>query len=307
MDTGKFVGLLVFFLVGALVLVAFVPVIQETTSATDTFENDGLVKMDKITVTDTVSASWDYTNPYVFTVNGVDVDLPQTLPFYNLTVAGSDNEFMIRYIPNDTTYGTYLTVFSNEYANVSAGTVAETNLTLSIENGSITVSNGTSTNTNTFTDELFIVSNDGEYLMKNVNTSVYVLDDSEIFGVGRSWIPGLAQNINFVINGNIKNGFTIDYFGTNLDIAISDVEVTKTKINGYVNLYSFEKITFKITVSGNDYTVAYSQIVTPDSVDAEKSIHPDTTLATVINLLPLIAGVGLLMFLVGEFLYTRYL
>lgn len=283
-----------------------IPIINQSMETSDKYTNDGLLRMERVGEDAVINASWDHTDPYNFTVNDVKVPLPQTLPTYvSLTVTGGNNDFMIRYIPNDNTYGTYLTVFSGNNANVSAGTVDGKDLTLTINNGSISVTNGTYTNTATFNDYFFIPAVDGSYIMKSANTSVMVLDDSEIYGLGRTWFVSQSSNINFEMNGTIKDGFDVDYFGTALSPEITDINTVASKVAGYKNLEKFDAITFNCTINDNTDLVRYSQVIVPYEVTAERAIHADDSTRAIIGVIPLIVIVGLVAGIVGVIAIRR--
>lgn len=307
MDTGKFVGLLVFFLVGALVLVAFVPIIQETTSATDTFENKGYYYMEKLT-TDSpeYTVTWDYTEPNKIVVNDIETELPTSTTF-PASIVASDT-WGIRYTIGGGDVG--LSIFGAQNGIIgSASTNENTSMEMLFSNGSaeITVNDGVTDTTYTMTyEQVYVVSSENkEYaIMKYGDGSVYVKDDSVIYGTGRTLVSGTQYNIN--INGTIEDGFDVAVIWPT-GFTAGDVTINATAVNGYIDLYSFESIEYPISDGNTTVDVTYSQVIVPATVVAEKTIHADTTLATVINLLPLIAGVGLLMFLVAEFLYTRYL
>lgn len=268
-----------------LTFTAVMPLVSDYSDA-KTFTNEGIVRMSKLTTSDVVNASWDHTDPYNFTVNSEKVALPQTVSVWSLTVSGGDHEFMIRYIPNDNTYGTYLTVFSETNANVSAGTVAGTDLTLTIDHGSISVTNGTNTNTNTFSEYMFIVSNDGNYVMKSANDKAYVLKDSDIHGIGRTWLAASSNNINLQVDGTIKDGFTVS-IPESVEATISDITVTDSEVSGYIDLYQFDKIDFKVTYNDLTSPVSYSQVIVPYKVSAD----PDNPAAykNLVSVLPLFA------------------
>lgn len=291
MDTGKFVGLLVFFLVGALVLVAFVPIIQETTSATDTITNEGVYNM-----TDDDS---DYTLVY----NGVSgtIDANGTIIQRDSIPAGawtliSTPDYMIR-LQNYSAQSYNLWIFGIDGFNRVIGNSETDNVTIGVSSGSITLD----TETWTYSGEFRGIDPKGSYVMTDGTPFTVNKTDSIIVGNGTT--PVTVWYDLFYMIGTVE-----DMEVTAKDtITISNIEVNTTPQSNYVNGVSVESITFTATDGTNTVDATYNRVIVPAEVTLEKSIHPDTTLATIINLLPLIAGVGLLMFLVAEFLYTRYL
>ena len=291
MDTGKFIGLLVFFLVGALVLVAFVPVIQETTSATNTITNDGVYNM-----TDDDS---DYTLVYNGTSGTIDANgtviQRDSIPAGAWTLI-STPEYMIR-LQNYSAQSYNLWIFGITGFNRVLGNVETDGVTIHVSSGSITLA----TETWNYTGEFRGIDPNGSFVMTDGQPFTVHKTDSIIVGNGTTpvsvwydlfYMIGTAEDMEVTSNGTIT---------------ISDIQVNRTPLTQYVDGVSVESITFSATDGTNSTNATYNRVIVPEEVTLEKSIHPDTTLATVINLLPLIAGVGLLMFLVAEFLYTRYL
>lgn len=305
MDTGKFVGLLVAFLVGMLVLVAFVPIINETTTATKTFENDGVFNYGKFTPTDTYELIYTQTDGSI-TANG-EVVTPisgvSLTNYGNYSVIASDN-VLLRYGANQSGY--YIQLIGNDSGgnNVLTGGVS---CTATITGGKLSVSvvsseNVTTTKTFDFTELYAIVSDKDVAVMKVSSDSVYIKGDSELYGSGLTTVS--SWNNMFHIEGTYDDGITIT--SPNLTTATFDnIKWNIVPVSGYEDLYQLTSIEFDIT--NNDTTVhaTYSYFGVPSEVTAEKSIHPDSALTVIIDLLPLIAGIGLLMGAVAYFL-RRY-
>ena len=303
MDTGKFIGLLVFFLVGALVLVAFVPIIQETTEPNATIVNDGAYYVE-LDPTDSYTIEYDsvespdtvYINGEALTVNG------------QYTIAAFDKS-ILRYTSENHTFqykgdNHYIVNIDMLNITIASGEVSGTYTTT-------TVTTETEWPETTF-DKVYVASVEKQDLvMSEYNHSVKMLGDSEIFAMGQT----LLSNNSFAlirIYGTIDDGVTIEVLNVNtgeiVDTAtVSNVSINATNNPNYIGVYDLVSITFEVTLSGSTTNCTYSAYIVPSELVAEKSVHPDTTLSTIFNLLPLIAGVGLLMFLVAEFLYTRYL
>lgn len=294
MDTGKFVGLLVFGLVGILVVVAFLPMIQETTSATDTFTNEGMWRMKEIENGD----EWEFTSsPYGWEYN----DVAQTSVSSSGSSALLGDDWTVR--SNGQARGPYI---SGNATGLSA-TADSVNITFTGVQGQLT-----------YPISGYGIKDDGAYLMTAYNKPVYVLGNSTIYATGVSGIDDVGCTIH--IEGTVNDGVTITMMNnrnsSNISNAVfSNVVINAESVAGYVNLYELTSITadvtFDNTVDGvttsHTGSITYSSYVVPYQITAEKTIHPDSALATMINLLPLIAVIGLFVFLVGEFLYTRYL
>lgn len=302
MDTGKFIGLLVFALVGALVVVAFVPIIQETTSATDTFTNVGYYDM-TYTETDNLVFEWDHTKPAQITVNDTVVILPVADSTPKTVICG-DN-WVVRYFENSGNI--VMQFYGSSGSQISASVTEETDLELTCTNGTVAVTNTASTPatfSTTYT-HLYVADNEGTLVMKDKDTPAYLNGDSEIVAMGLSRV-GTVPNLGISVIGNIDDGFTWSIFRGS-DVTFSDEDAHYTNVSGYIDLYQLDKLTATATNSTGSSDLTYNYFIVPAEVVAEKSIHPDNTLSTMINLLPFIAVIGLFMFLVAEFLYTRYL
>lgn len=285
MDTGKFVGLLVAFLVGALVLVAFVPIINETTSATDTFENKGLYYM----TNPTESMHVEYLGSNNWEINDEPLDY---------TIAGATNILI------------FDDIFVRNNGQVRGGATATwDSADLTIANGTVTgtqvIGGNSSSLTWTYTDSFVAVNGSGEWVMKAYNQESYIKADSEIIGMGMTQIKDDGGNNALITCYVSVSDLTATVTTSNTNVTISDVEVNTTPVSGYIDLYKFTSVTFKATWGTYTSDCTYNVVIVPSEVTAEKSIHPDSTLATIIDLLPFIAGVGLLMGAVAYFL-RRY-
>lgn len=304
MDTGKFVGLLVFALVGALVVMAFVPIIQDTTSATDTFENEGYYRMSEIGDSE-VTLTWDHTSPKQIVVNGDIVSLSEVPTNKIVTIAVTD-QTIIRYAPLTT--NTLIQIYSSS-GYYGAGVNDGTDMTITIEEGTLTADNGSGTTVTKTITSGYYVSNDGVWIMKTDGESAFIhKDDSVIVLAGNTSVGDVK--IGVYANGTINDGLSFETFpvdGSTHVVTYGDVTFNYTDVTGYIDLVKLSNCQFDITCDDTTATVTYSYFLVPYEVTSEKTIHPDDTLSTVINLLPLIAVIGLFMFLVGEFLYTRYL
>lgn len=317
MDTGKFIGLLVFFLIGALVLVAFVPVINETTTATKTFENGGYFTYDAVTEDTNVLIEFDPAKQDKLTIDGVEITMPQVTSGSptQWTLCGSEN-FTVRYVKTSGGTGPYtLQCYGNNGYIAGDPSATTTVVSLEINNVSMKFNRNDSTSrTYDMGTHGFVINPAGEgvLMLKYPDQNAYVKGDSDIYLCGTTFVTGSGTNdyVGVFGYGTLDDGLTMSSFYGDTSpntVSFGEVTATYTEVNGFIDLYELEKFTFPLTQNDATVTANYSYFVVPTEVTAEKEYHPDTTLATVINLLPLIAGVGLLMFLVAEFLYTRYL
>lgn len=317
MNTGKFIGLLVFGLIGVLLCVAFIPMIEDTTSATDTYHNDGYFRMTHYGIDEDVTLTWDVTKPKVVVVNDVEVPINYNVTNGQVTIV-ADTNFIVRL--NNGASATSVSYIGPTGAAHTATISAE----FVFSNGDLAVTmvvdSGSVDYTATY-ENIYVPSLDGPYIMKMYDRPAYVNADSHIFAYGMTRIntsTGVmpAPGVGLEFDGNIDDGITgrVWRYG-NFPTTLSNETINSTIESSHVDLYKFESITATATLSETvdeqtvttDTEVTYNCLLVLYEVTAERTIHADNTLATIINLLPLIAMIGLFMFLVGEFLYTRYL
>ena len=309
MDVKNFVGLLVFGVIGVIVLSAFVPIISETTSATKTFVNDGYYRLSE-TDGETVIV-WDTGNtPNTITVNDVDYDLSAMGLTANMsyTIAFAD-DFLLRYFPLGS--ASNMQVWGSSYSGVGVGQSTGVVATFTITSSGITLekSDGSATQTASHTGKYFAINKAGDYIMKKSDKTAFVLEDSSIFYAGGISTVGAGGNITSIyFEGSTEE---IDYTVMRSGVTVSNSNVVYTDVSDYIGLVNLDRVTFTTTyeTGGETYTnnQTYSYFLVPYEVTAEKSVHPDDALSSVIDLLPLIAGIGLFIILVAEFLYSRYL
>lgn len=293
MDIKAFPALIVGVVVALVLAGAVLPVFAETTSATDTFKNEGWAYMDKFDPeTAEITAFWDHTKPHQITVNGNDIELPiggGNNNEFSMTVIGAP-EFLLRYRSTNANVGGIS--YYNATGGYHAGTNDSSDMTVTVSGGSITIDNGVNTPiTETFTDYVFsVIADKGAYVMKKPTENAYLNGDSEIYGIGRTQIG--TGFYSLVMLGTVDNGVSVDIIQANPP-TVSNATIVKTDTANYEDLYSFEKITLTATTSDVDYPVTYNQVIVPYEVTAEKTVHPDGPLAVMLNVLPLLAIAGL--------------
>lgn len=291
-------------MVGAVAFGAMLPIFQDVTATEDTFTNEGLYHLEKITSSSEFTIVWDYTNPNQVTVNDEVVTLAQG--GFPLTILFTD-DIMVR-----VNYNTDCNVFGatdDLGANtlIGASVSGENNLSIVASSGTITVDNGTDSKTYPVTDGMR-VSKNGPYVMKNTTTQAYVNGDSVFYTAGYTFRALNVQYTNFVgiFEGSIDDGVT----------TISQVPSTYTLSNlamsytngpsGYTNFYKLTGFTYSVTDGENTGTLSYSQIIVPEKVNAERAIHGDSGFNTIVNLIPLVIGMGLLLIAVWWFVVRKF-
>lgn len=289
----------------AVIFSAMLPIMGEVTSAEDTFRNDGWFRLSKIDDTaPEVTIVWDHTNPSVLTVNSVDIEMSQTgdIPFSIV----ADGDWALRYFYDPDGVGSGIDCIGTSFnAEFSASTSDNTDMTISLNSGvaTCTISGDDTPKTKSYT-ECFHISTDGPYTLKKPTSKAYVLDDSEIFGVGRTgWNKGAY---NSYVDGSIADDFTITIL--NRAFTVSDVNIVYSEVSAYEDLYLFDKITYVVSNTNeppDTHDTTYSQVVVPYEVTAEKVIHPDGPTTAILNMLPIIVGAGLLLGAIAFMIVTR--
>ena len=281
-------------MVCSLILMAFVPVFNEVTSTTDTFDNSGFARSQMKVLED--GDSWTRTDEVWY----YEGDVVTSNKSGSYSILFTDNT-VVREIAN--VRGTTVTYASNA---VSSLDVTEEDTTLEI------TYNGSS-NTTAFNYGFGAVP-EGDYIMQGYNAGSYVLKDTVMYVTGVTSLTGAnASEVLCTVSGSIKDGFTVNAVpvknSTVTDIVIGEITVNAAPVNGYVDLYTITNIQFTVSATfGVDtvsYDATYSTFVLPKEVTAEKSIHGDMAFNTVIDIIPLVAGLGLLIGGVVYFLGRR--
>ena len=299
----KIVGITVTVLVSLVVLAGvLMPVLDDATAKEDTFTNDGFVRMTKYNDTDSVSFVWDHTNPAQVTINDEVVKLPYSTTGASFVLtAGGNAEFLLRYTSFSPTTG-QMSWFAS-WGGAHASTSDATDMTVEFNAGTATVSiTGSDPFTATYTDYLFMVSNNGDYTMKKPTELAYLNGDSEVYGIGRTSVGGTGYS--FVIVGTIDDGFTASVVQTG-GPTLSTPEAAYTESNDHKDLYNFDKITLVATKGGTDYDITYNQVIVPYEVTAERSVHFTDNQKALFAVIPVLIIVAILIGVVALVIRSR--
>lgn len=301
METNKLVAGIVAAAIAVIVLAGvLMPALSNATDTHDTFTNDGLYKMKKIDTEAEMTLSWTYENPMVMTVDGVDVSIPSSGIIWYTLMGSSD--YFVRWIPNDA-----LALFEESTSSNLATIAAHQDLDITISNGTITFDNGSgTTKTITFDEFSYVIASDGDYVMKKTTDTAYVLSDSEITGIGRTSLPyATPVSISYYVSGTIKDGFSVDHFGTTATITDGEPTATASAVSGYKNLYSFSSINWVANNGAEDANVTYSQVIVPVTVTAEKTVHLSDAMNVILSVIPILIIVAVLLGVVAIFIIRR--
>ena len=291
--TQAVIGIIVAIMVVGIVLV---PVLSQATETERTFLNKGYYEM-TYTEADDVSMTWDSADPHKVTVNDVVIDLPATadLPGPINIICGDD--WFIRYT------GTGLQFYPSTGSSVNAGNGVDLSVTASEGTVTITTNADPAVTKTAYYTFLYVVSENGAYVMKNTNDVAYVHEDSEIYGIGRSTVTGGYVKIK--ITGSISAGFTATEVGSSA-FTIGDITVNYTTDSAYIDLYKLSSLQFTVTDSENNTNnLTYSYFIVPTSVTGELSEHPTPMMITLINVIPVFVVLAIILGVCGLFYYRR--
>lgn len=266
------------------------PVLNDATETERTFLNKGYYEM-TYTEADDVSLTWDSADPHKVTVNDAVIDLPATadLPGPINIICGDD--WFIRYT------GAGLQFYPSTGSSVNAGNGVDMTVTASEGTVTITTNADPAVTKTAYYTFLYVVSENGAYVMKNTNDVAYVHEDSEIYGIGRSTVTGGYVKIK--ITGSISNGFTATEVGSSA-FTIGDITVNYTTDSAYIDLYKLSSLQFTVTDSDNNANdLTYSYFIVPASVTSELSNHLTPGQIALIGAIPVLVIVALLVVAVG--------
>lgn len=274
-------------------ILTFTAVMPLVSSYSDdkTFTNEGYFYMQKISAddTDTYELVYEYdsdTQKLTYTYNDEAIDTSGwPVSPLNVTIATDGESWLLR------ASGT------NEYVGmqgVGAGFAFGGHNTWAIEitfiEGTATAvatnsSNVSSTYTATYTD-LWIYSPDPtDYIMKKADKPAYMLEDSEYLAMGVTSMT--AWNTGIAITGTVSDFTPTIFYPPNLTTTVTNKNVVDTEIDGYIDLYSLDKLTFTINDGTTTVDATYSYFIVPASVTAATD-NPDVY-KNLVSVLPLFA------------------
>lgn len=307
METKTYIGIIVGLLVSSLILVAMVPIFTEVTATENQFTNKGMFNANSIDEESNYTMVWEYTEPTTITVNDSAIDMSGTDTTYSSVTVLFTNDWFVRYVV-DSGLILYKCGTSASTPIGSATISSETNFSLTIASGSATIIIGENTYDYTVADDgVAIISEPGNYVIKKSTESAYVNGDSAIYGIGRTeralGVP--ATSFNAMVKATIDDGVTPLYYSPQYDWS-DEYSISSTAVASYIDLYQVTGFTFNLLDTDEvEHPVTYNQIFVPSEVTAEKTVHGDTAFNSVINIIPMLAGVGLLLIALGVLIYRR--
>lgn len=286
------IPVLVVALVIGIVLVtsAVVPLASDYSEA-KTFTNKGYynISYDEVDSDVTTTVTWDHTAPTKITVNDTVIDLPTTTnPTYYTVLCGDD--WVLRY---STTSPNNIVFWATNGTYIRASVPEANDMTVICSAGSVTATTTSDeTKSGTYTS-IYVISKEGDYVMKNAGESVYLKGDSNIVAMGTSNV-GTNNNQGVRFEGNIDDGITGSFwYSTGGDGVISNVEYDDESVSGYVDLYTLSELTATATVGETTADLSYTYFIVPAKVTAD----PDNPAAykNLVKVVPLMAFIMLVV------------
>lgn len=278
--------------------VLVIPTIQDITATENKYTNSGYFYATAINDESEDTLSYDYTNPSVLTINGVNVDMSTISTSYdNVTVAFSDKWF-IRYAISTGIIYLYETDTEATGSVSYASPSTEKNFSLTCASGTATIVIGSDTYTETITgDGLIISSEKSEYVMKKSMDKAYVNSDSLVYGAGRTdrALGVQGSSYNAIFKASVDDGVTVIGMSPNT-YSITDSSVTYTDLSGSVlDLYELTGFSVSLTDGVNSGSITYNQIFVPSEITGELAKHLDSTEVVLLGLVSVLILVAIVM------------
>lgn len=296
-------------MVGAVAFGAMLPIFQDVTATEDTYDNTtnaiGYYNKLDLTGDNTVTFVWDHTKPTKVTVNDNEFDLPDVSSYPNgVSLIVSEGLAIRYYVQSGARY-----FIQSIGGNTTAGawgygsSQGSTDVTITLDSSGWTYNNSTYT----LTGDTYIISQKGDYVMKNPNTKAYLLDDSSTGALGITVISGVWVIMGWNSNSG-ANITPVEYYPPD-GYTITNVVVNSSAVDSHVGLSTLDKVTFTATNVEDTSVhsdVTYSYFIVPASVTAERVTHGDDGFNTIVNLIPLVIGMGLLLIAVWWFVVRKF-
>lgn len=231
------------------------PIVDDAAADTKTFDNgkESLYYMEKISDLDDYTFRWEQGAKYV-TINGKVVNLPATPNSYSIICVV--DSFVLRYVD---------TASVMQLVGIGLTLEGADGFTLTVNDGNLTISNGVDSTTKESPDGYIMSTKGAPYVMKAPEQSAYINKDTPLVGMGVTNLEGV-WNIGFSITGTVDNLAVAQYSGNNY--TISNIVSDYAPVDGFVDLYSIDKISFNIYNATTEYSdvVVYNYFIVPAKI-----------------------------------------
>ena len=277
----KITGYVLALVLGAILVGGLlIPTVQGITETESTFENGKLYYMTDLGE-DSITYSFDGTK---WIVDGEDANF--VISDATTLIAG--NDFIVR---------------SNGQIRGST-TISPTNMEITVTATGVSGTYNSGANTISISADVYYcaVTEKTDFVLCPYNVPVYLHEDSEILADGQSGISSGNATV-FRIEGSIKDGFTVT--PVNSGVTVDDVVCNYEAVDGYIDLYKVDSITFKTTYNAEERLQTYSSYIVPAEVTAEKSWHLDTTEIAMFGVISLL-GIIMLIVIAANAIRAKY-
>ena len=303
MMENKFIGLMVGLTVGVLMVSGFLwPVVADATATTEKVENTGYYYLDKYGTDESITINWDHTKPKVLTVNDEDVPV-EGLPLNQWVSLVVGDTWGLRYANGGTLFFTSFAYGTMQ--SIGASTQDNKDLTIVCENGTATATPYTAgtagTSASVSYSEIYIIANEGDYVMKKSNESVNMAGDTPIVAFGNTTLDaGYACMVK--LSGSIEGGIIPTILASTTgaaEVVADSVVVNSSELTNYVG-YSLENIQFEISDRDTNHPATYSYFIVPAMVTLEKAHHLDTMQIAMIGVIGTLGAIVLIAAAAGS-------
>ena len=258
------------------------PIVNDVAAESDTYVNDGYFDMKKYTAEDNVVLTWSYNDPDKVIVNEEVVELPD-MPVVTSIILASNGAVR-------------LTINHNSLSFYSGGNFVNAdesnpNFSFTYSGGSATASNGNAERTISV-DALYMIANEGDYVMKKADVPVYVNSDTEICAFGLTYFG--SSRMYFSIWGTFNEYQT----GYSTSAVITNFSKNYVTSDNHTDLYLLEDFTFDATLNDTTKLVEYSYFAVEKEVSADRTNPLDRSAAVILMVsIPLVL-ISLIYFVV---------
>lgn len=297
----KIVGVTLVAFVSLVVLAAvLMPILDDARATEDKFTNDGYFTYNAVTDDTDDTFTWDPSDPQKLTMGDKVIDMATIITGNgNLTIIGSDN-FTCRYYQNNTVAGGLQVYGVGGYKSYNP---ANENATVTINVTNTTMAfDGTTDKSYTMGNRGFVIDFDGDgaLTLKYSDEAAYVMDDSEIYLCGTTFVTGSGTNdfVGVFGYGSIDDGVTLSsFYGNTGDNTVSfgTPTITYTEDPDHIDLYQISKVDFALTQNSATVDATYSYFVVPTEVTAERSVHFTDNMNELLGVIPVLVIVAILL------------
>ena len=278
-----------------------IPAIENGVATEDTYTNTGIFNAKSLTETSETTLSFDHTKPDILTVDGVDIDMSDTVSPYSQVTVIFTNDWFARYILGNQAISVYK-CGTNSANAIGGGSVSSGNdLSISISNGSATITFGDTTLTYDVSGDGVILSpTKGDYVIKKASDTAYVNSDSIVYGAGRTdrALGQSSTSFNAILKASIDDGVTAIAYSP--QYVFSETEsVRYSEVGSHEDLYQLTGFTFNLTAQDVEYPINYNQIFVPTEVTAERTVHADASTILLFQTIPVFIVLGMIVAVVG--------